>query len=36
MLFQPFRDEAGHYPIGRESDGNGEVEALKVGRGGDH
>jgi len=36
MLSQPFREEAGRYPIGREADGNGEVEALKGDRAGDH
>jgi sterol desaturase/sphingolipid hydroxylase (fatty acid hydroxylase superfamily) len=36
MLSQPFREDAGRYPIGREDGGNGEVEALKVDREGDH
>jgi sterol desaturase/sphingolipid hydroxylase (fatty acid hydroxylase superfamily) len=30
MLVQPFRGEAGRYPIGREDGGKGEVKALRV------
>ena len=30
MLSQPFRDEAGRYPIGRDDEGEGEVEARRI------
>lgn len=32
MLSQPFRDEAGRYPIGREDSGKRGLEGLRVGR----